>query len=117
LATATIQSSRRRSAAKPIIRRRPARSHPRRPTARSGGRFGLISLVTLGMLVVLGTAALALAAVDPRADAVLRRGLKGARDLPSHLPSMHSLESAAHQIADTGQRLVGQIRDAARERF
>jgi hypothetical protein len=130
LATATTQATRRRGAAKPIAARRPARPHSRRSgpsaAARTGKRLGLITLVALGTLVVLGTAALALAAVDPRADAALRRGLKdarnAARDLPSHLPSvslpsMHSLENVAHQIADTGQRLVGQIRDAARERF
>jgi hypothetical protein len=131
LATATTQTTRRRGA-KPIARRRRARPQAR-PAATASRRamhfgrlLGIASLVTVGAIVVLGTAALAVAAVDPRADALIRRGLREARDsarqLPSqlpevHLPSVHRLESVAHQIAEAGQKLVGQIRDAARDRF
>jgi len=125
LATATTHQPRRRGATRPAIRRRrPRRSPPK--ALRLGRLLGIASLVTVGAIFVLGTAALAAAAIDPRADALVRRGWKEARDsareLPSHLPAVHlpstqRLESIAHQIADAGQRLVSQVREAARQRF
>jgi len=99
-------------------------ARPRRPTRRRGRRLGLASLLTLGTLVVLGTAALVLVAVDPRTDAVVRRGLSdarsAARQLPSvrlPAPSLESLENLARQIGDAARGLGVQLRDAARRNF
>jgi hypothetical protein len=56
------------------------------------------------------------AAVDPRADEMLRRGWRSARDavddLPARLPdvSLGRLESLAGQITELGQRLGGMVR-------
>jgi hypothetical protein len=132
-ATSTTRTTRRRVAPKRIVRtakRRIRAAAPSAPAYRQARYWGIASLIAIGTLVALGTAALAAAAIDPRADELLRRSLKDARDaandLPSHLPSVHlpanlptlrSLESLAGQIADIGQRLAGQVRAAAQRAF
>jgi type II secretory pathway component PulF len=121
--TATAARTARRTAtkAKRVVRKASAHVPARRVKAatRAIVTWRMASLVATGTVIVLGMAALAAAAFDPRAGRMLRAGYEGARDtlddLPSHLPdvSLPRLESLTRQFADVGQRLGGLIRATA----
>ncbi len=123
MATATTHAARRTGAkAKRIVRNARAKVHPQRvvrQAARTGRTVGIVSLVAIGTILVLGAAAIAAAAYDPRAEEFLRRAARQARDtvgnLPSHIPdvpapALHRLEALASQISETGQRLGNMVR-------
>jgi hypothetical protein len=127
MASATPRPARTKRAAKRIVRRTAAKTAAARRTVaplatHRARRIGIISLIAVGTLVALGAAAMIAAAVDPRAEELLRRGWRDARnavdDLPSRLPevSLGRLESLAGQIAELGQRL-GSFARATASRF
>jgi hypothetical protein len=130
MTTATTHPARRTGAkAKRTVRNARTKVHPRRvarQVARSSRSWGVISIVAVGTVVVLGAAAFAAAAFDPRVEETFRRGWRDAsgavRNLPSHLPdhlpevsmpSMSSLENVARQFSEAGQRLGSLIRGTA----
>lgn len=78
----------------------------------------MASLVATGTVIVLGMAALAAAAFDPRVGRLVRTGFDDVRDRLDDLPevSLPRLESLTRQFADVGQRLGGLIRATA-DRF
>lgn len=83
---------------------------------RAARRAGIVSLIAVGALAALAAAVVIAAAVDPRADAMLRRGWKSARgafdgaidELPD--VSLGRLESLGGQITELGQRLSSAVR-------
>ncbi|HEY1632143.1 MAG TPA: hypothetical protein VGF56_12580 [Rhizomicrobium sp.] len=103
----------RKARAKAAAARRTVAPIARNRTAR---RAGIVSLIAVGTLAALAAAVLVAAAVDPRADAMLRRGWRSARgafdgamdDLPD--VSLGRLESLGGQITELGQRLSSAVR-------
>jgi len=109
-------------AAKRVVRKARAKTasarHAVAPIARNRAarRAGIISLIAVGTLAALAAAVVIAATVDPRADAMLRRGWRTARgafgDALDDLPevSLGRLESLGGQITELGQRLSGAVR-------
>lgn len=121
--TTTAARTARRTAtkAKRVVRKASAHVPARKVKAatRAIVTWRMASLVATGTVIVLGMAALAAAAFDPRVGRMVRVGFDDVRDrlddLPSHLPdvSLPRLESLTRQFAEVGQRLGGLIKATA----